>query len=144
MNLFDLVGENTQFKDVKFMSAKEKEEVLKDFKKLVAGGDMSNLTKRLYNHLHLHCGFIAHYDIHGFKHEYNAPSDFVRFLEWLLEDRCHNDYRDINDEMKALAKAALPTARKVSFHQNRKTELDVLFTLAQKHNYKLIKEDTVC
>ena len=45
------------FKDVKFMSAKEK--VVEDFRRFLKSNfDRKYFTKRLYEHLHLHCSFI--------------------------------------------------------------------------------------
>lgn len=44
--------------------------------------DISKLNKRGYNFLYLANGFIAHYDIHGFRHEYkygvNLKDDILR------------------------------------------------------------------
>ena len=35
------------------------------------------MTKELYDFLNLYCGFIAHYNIHGFRQAYAAPRDFT-------------------------------------------------------------------
>ena len=35
------------------------------------------MNKELYDFLTLNCGFIAHYDINGFKATYRAPRDFA-------------------------------------------------------------------
>ena len=49
----------SRFKDVKFMSAKEKERVVEDFRRFLKNNfDRKYFTKRLYEHLHLHCSFI--------------------------------------------------------------------------------------
>lgn len=44
--------------------------VAKDFERLLKTGDIAKLTPRLYHHLVQYFGFIAHYDIHGFRSEY--------------------------------------------------------------------------
>jgi hypothetical protein len=57
----------TRFNDVPFMSALDKEKVLKAFKRFVKSGfAWTSFSKALYEHLYLHCGFIAHYDRNGF------------------------------------------------------------------------------
>ena len=94
-------------RDVEFMSGYEKNLILKQFKTFVKNGfQKRHFTKKLYNHLHLHCGFIAHYNIHGFYEEYfDRQEDTIRFIQhftspsgwdhWLHCD----DYSDINGEM---------------------------------------------
>lgn len=89
------------------MSGYDKNVLLKQFKTFVNKGfQKKNFTKKLYNHLHLHCGFIAHYDIHGFYATYFEDGagkiNFIKhFLQptgwdhWLTCD----DYADINGEM---------------------------------------------
>lgn len=44
-------------------------------------GDISKLTKVAYNHIIQHMSFIAHYDVNGFRAEYESP---VRFAQMLL------------------------------------------------------------
>ncbi|MCX5653763.1 MAG: hypothetical protein NTY65_03820, partial [Planctomycetota bacterium] len=59
------------FTDAEFMTAGQKGLVLKDWERFLRHGlRQSHFTRRLYQHLHLHCGFIAHYNIHGFYAEY--------------------------------------------------------------------------
>jgi len=38
------------------------------------------MQKELYEFLHLHCGFIAHYNMDGFKAAYKAPKDFEKIF----------------------------------------------------------------
>ena len=59
------------FTDVQFMTAKEKGMVLKNWETFLKHGlKKQHFTKRLYEHLHLHCGFIAHYSRDGFYSTY--------------------------------------------------------------------------
>ncbi len=51
--------------------------VIKNFKQVVENKDIGRMSKELYEFLHLHCGFIAHYDINGFKATYKSPRDFA-------------------------------------------------------------------
>lgn len=73
-----------KFHDTEFMTAEEKRLVLRDWRAFIAG-DFKRLafTKRLYSHLILHCGFIAHYDQDGFyAHYFEAGTDRLqRFLD---------------------------------------------------------------
>jgi hypothetical protein len=40
-------------------------------------GDSEKITTPLYRFLTLKCGFIAHYDLHGFRHVYRDPADLI-------------------------------------------------------------------
>jgi hypothetical protein len=63
------------------MSAAEKEKVLKAFKRFVKSGfAWTSFSKALYEHLYLHCGFIAHYNRDGFW-DYHFHN-FSRRNEW--------------------------------------------------------------
>jgi hypothetical protein len=62
--------------DTKFMSAKEKDQVLRAWQRFLKGGcKFSQFTKALYSHLTQHCSFIAHYNRNGFWYDYfyNEP-----------------------------------------------------------------------
>lgn len=93
------------FQDVEFMTARKKQLVLKNWKTFLKHGlRKEHFTKRLYQHLHLHCGFIAHYNIHGFYSTYfEAGQDTERFFEQF----CSNvngiygagDYNDLDTAM---------------------------------------------
>jgi len=101
-------------KSTKFMSAEEKEKVLKDWQRFIENDfDKAKFTKRLYNHLIQHCSFIAHYNQGGFYGTYfEDPEGTMKFIKqfdreqgcvsieygmtyWLNND----DYRDINTAM---------------------------------------------
>ena len=105
------------FKDVKFMSAKEKELVLRSWKMFIQHGmQEKHFTKRLYHHLIQHASFIAHYDKRGFYGFYfgfgneEKTREFLRqfnrgfggksveygVYSYWLDDR---DYADINNAM---------------------------------------------
>ena len=51
--------------------------VVRNFRKVIEARDISLMNKDLYQFLNLYCGFIAHYDINGFKANYSAPKDFA-------------------------------------------------------------------
>jgi len=59
------------FTDAHFLSADEKKSILKRWTSFVKNGFPENLfTDSVYTHLHLHCGYIAHYNRAGFYGEY--------------------------------------------------------------------------
>lgn len=94
-----------QFHDTAFMAASEKHKVVNDWKTFLKFGlKRKHFTKRLYMHLHLHSGFIAHYNLYGFYSTYfESGQDTQGFFETL----CSNinglygagDYNDINMAM---------------------------------------------
>ena len=51
--------------------------VTRNFRKVIESRDMSFMNKELYQFLNLYCGFIAHYNIHGFRETYASPRDFA-------------------------------------------------------------------
>lgn len=99
------------FKSTKFLSAEEKEAVLKDWRNFIKYGfKREYFTKRLYDHLHLHCSFIAHFNINGFYDSYfENPENTLKFLSQFDNDYgyrsieygtsywfTHEDYHDLN------------------------------------------------
>ena len=105
----------SRFKDVEFMSAKDKELVLKQWLTFLKYGcRYEHFTRRLYDHLTLHCSFIAHFDRRGFYNTYFTSVDGRRkfFSQFdLLHGggvsveyggvmwRKEGDYADINTAM---------------------------------------------
>lgn len=118
------------FKDSEFMSAKDKKLVLNDWDRFLQalvtdaekvyvdkyGNELPKpfrkFTKRLYEHLHLHCSFIAHYDRLGFYNTYFIDfSDTVGFIrQFDIDFDCFSveygknywirgDYEDLNTAM---------------------------------------------
>ena len=51
--------------------------VVNNFRRVIEARNMSLMNKELYQFLNLYCGFIAHYNIHGFRETYAAPRDFA-------------------------------------------------------------------
>lgn len=76
------------FADAQFMTAKEKGLVVRNWKTFLKHGlKKEHFTKRLYQHLHLHCGFIVHYNIHGFYSTYfEAGQDTEEFFKTLCSN----------------------------------------------------------
>lgn len=102
------------FKPTEFMSDKQKEAALREWQRFIDSGfNRKYFTGRLYDHLHLHCSFIAHFNIQGFYSSYfENPENTLKFLKqfdrdydcksveygtnyWLTSE----DYHDLNSEM---------------------------------------------
>lgn len=78
----------TQFADSKFLSGQSKEKIMKAWIRFLKSGfSYHNFTNDLYNHLHLHCGFIAHFNRRGFFETYfEDPESTIKFLRQFDED----------------------------------------------------------
>jgi hypothetical protein len=55
----------------------ERLSVVQNFKKVIECKDIGHMKRELYEFFNLHCGFIAHYDINGFRATYSRPEDFA-------------------------------------------------------------------
>ena len=135
-------------KDVQFLTAKEKEMVLKQWVTFVKNDfDEAKFTKRLYDHLIQHCSFIAHYNKEGFYSTYfKNPEDTIHFLSQFDKDLSNEsidcggtywltspEYNDIN---QAMCDAIEPY--KVGIYQSRlieekRRDLSLATSLLKKH-----------
>ncbi len=69
--------------------------VIRNFQQVTENKDIDRMNKELYEFLNLYCGFIAHYDINGFKATYRSPRDFAEvFIRHF--DRQHRYYSGIH------------------------------------------------
>jgi len=62
----------------------EKLHVVRNFRGVIEAKDVSLISSELYQFLTLHCGFIAHFNISGFKAAYSRPKDFAGSLSGIL------------------------------------------------------------
>jgi hypothetical protein len=68
--------------------------VIKNFQEVIETKDIGRMRRELYEFLILHCGFIAHYNINGFKATYRSPQDFAGvFIRHF--DREHRYYNGV-------------------------------------------------
>ena len=51
--------------------------VVRNFRQIIESRDISLMNKEVYQFLNLYCGFIAHYNINGFKATYSRPESFA-------------------------------------------------------------------
>jgi len=67
--------------DGQFLSAGDKQKILEQWETFVKSGfQPGKFTRAIYEHLHLHCGYIAHYDRSGFYYTY-WNDEVIRFSE---------------------------------------------------------------
>jgi len=138
------------------MSAAEKRKVLKHWETFLASGcAKEKFTKSLYNHLIMHCMFIAHYDINGFYYTYfESGDDTVHFLSqfddskgmpmsveygmasWLTND----EFYDINIEMVRVAAKYIPVLTKRANARQKSHDIDLAKMLLAKHGLSLPEE----
>lgn len=148
----DLLSEaKVKMQDTKFMSAQEKEKVLRQWKLFLKSGlSKDKFAKSLYNHLIMHCSFIAHYDIHGFYSTYfEEGEDTVNFLSQ-FDDRngipmsveygmiywyTDPDYNDINSAMCWVASKYIPTL--IAKARDSQREKDILRAKALLAKHRL-------
>jgi len=68
---FKIKAKSISFKSVDYMTDLDKKKIYINFVKFLNNHFKRTLFKKnLYEHFHLHCGFIAHYNINGFYGEY--------------------------------------------------------------------------
>ena len=146
--------------DAKFMSATEKEMVLKQWTTFVKNGfKFDHFTDRLYNHLIQHCSFIAHYNRLGFYGTYfENPEDTMRFLKQFDKDfsRASVEYgwalwvndREYEDINKAMCEAIEPY-KKGAYEKclltGKERDLACATSLFQKHGIRMevAKENSI-
>ncbi len=134
----------SDFETVQFLTAVQKFKAYKKFKSVIKKRDINLMDKNLYQHLNLHCGYIAHYDINGFRATYEDPHDFLRFCNYFIKHNSKNamwgvmaEYRDINYAMSEIVEQHIDGIRQeVEGYQN-KQELDLLHRLAEKHGFRI-------
>jgi hypothetical protein len=140
--------------DEKFMSGAEKQLVLKAWVTFLKHGCRSeHFTERLYDHLSLHCSFIAHFDRHGFYEFYfSHPSERTyRFLDqfdpckpgiaaelgamyWLM-DRATGS--DLNHAMREVAGTYIAKLRYQFSETEKHSDLALASVLAAKYGKRL-------
>jgi hypothetical protein len=132
-------------KDAKFMTAKEKEAVLRQWTKFVKNGfKWNDFTDSLYKHLSLHCSFIAHYNRAGFYAVYfKRPETTAKFISQFDKDRgCRSveysgyswiRYPEFNDLNSAMCDAIEPYKRAIYLVCESRERKNDLKSLLQKH-----------
>ena len=135
------------FRDAQFMTAREKELVLKAWVRFLRNGlRFGGFSRSLYQHLHLHCQFIAHYNRAGFYQTYfEQGEDTVRFLsQFDQRGECRSveygmtfwrdgDYGDLAQAMIQEAAPYLPNLIVQAQAREREADLGEAKRLLAKH-----------
>jgi hypothetical protein len=66
---------------MKLLTPRQISLIVNSISRVIHTGDIDNLTKSAYNYLNLCSGFIAHYNLHGFRHHYENVDDLVYDLQ---------------------------------------------------------------
>ncbi len=141
-----------RFRDAGFLSAREKELVLKAWVRFLKHGvRYEDFSRRLYEHLHLHCKFIAHYDRAGFYATYfSNGEDTVRFLsQFDKRGECRSveyggsswregDYADLAQAMVEESSAYIPRLVEQAQARQREADLAEAQKLLAKHGRELL------
>ena len=102
------------FKDEKFLSKSQKETILKNWCRFIKSGfKKGNFTRAIYEHLHLHCGFIAHFDRNGFFNTYFVePQDTIAFME-IFERNCPGSWKHFKNDLTSVMMQELEKNKKL-------------------------------
>lgn len=141
--------------DSKYMTAIEKEKVLKAWERFLKSGlAQDKFTKDLYTHLMQHCSFIAHYDRAGFYATYFAdgngkvqflrqfdqrglqPGDFPPSIEYGMS-WCYGDYEDINKAMVEVATAYIPVLLERARAEQKDSDVARASALLKRHGMEI-------
>jgi len=140
------------FKDTKFMSAEDKEILLKQWERFIKNGmRQEHFTDRIYKHLTLHCSFIAHYSRRGFYSVYfENPENTIRFLEQFNPKGGHKsveygadwwytdpDYHDINEAMCQVVGKYIDKYRKAKKEEAKLRDILQAKRLLERHGIPL-------
>lgn len=144
-------GARVSMKDTQFMTADEKQKVLRQWASFLKSGAKEGFTEPLYHHLIMHCSFIAHYDRRGFYATYfSEPEDTIHFLSqfdnrngipksveyhstgWYTDP----DYHDVNAEMCRIASMYIPGLVKRLETEQENKDVQRAKLLLAKHGLK--------
>ena len=121
------------FTDEPYMTIRDKELTYKQWVRFLKNElQEKDFGKRLYEHLHLHCGFIACRNKEGFYRTYfSRPNNVKAFFEFLWEPNKLPYARDLTDAMyKAYMKQKLRIERGLDDENTR--SLNVLITEVER------------
>ena len=140
-----------QFRDSEFLGADDKRKVLKAWVRFLKGGlCFAYFTKRLYEHLHLHCSFIAHYSRLGFYQAYFERGETIaqflsqfdrrgdcRSVEYGGAGWMQGTYADINRAMVEEGAGYIPALVEKAQAAQRDSDVAAATQLLAKHGIHL-------
>jgi hypothetical protein len=96
------------------ITPRQKSLIISSFKRVFSTGDIAYLTSTAYKYIHLASGFIAHYDLYGFRANYYDVSllrkDIIdnaqnnRWNNFTPADKDYDYYMSRADVYKSLVK----------------------------------------
>src|SRR5258708_36759746 len=138
------------FHDTEFMSACGKELVRKAWVRFLKHGLRSeDFSRRLYDYLHLHCGFIAHYNRRGFYDEYFESGETTACFLSQFDKRgecrsvesgiwlSNGEYEDLAKAMIEEGAAYIPDLMEKAQVKEREADLAEARRLVAKHGLEL-------
>jgi len=138
------------FRDVEYMSAREKVLVLKAWVRFLKNGlRWEDFADRLYKHLINHCGFIAHYSRAGYYATYFENGEETKRLLSQFDKRgeCRSVeyggswfdglYEDLRKAMVEEASGYIPALMEQAAGKAKETDLAEAQRLAAKHGFKI-------
>ncbi len=141
-------------KDSRFMTGEQKKKVLRQWDGFIESGfSLSLFTDAIYQHLNLHCGFIAHYNRTGFYSTYwngdfisfvrhagmilrPVPAVFVNWERFLVSFQCWDEWAGMGTSMLHTLKSHL-----VSTLRELENEATYAFRHDLDHLYPLHLEE---
>lgn len=124
------------------------ERLLKGFTKIIDERNLESMNKQLYTFFTLYCDFIAHYNIHGFKHEYEGRR-FVLFLKQFTNPPFYLGI-NLDDEKKRCINSMIAYAKKyeadILFEMKNRLEnekIQRLRTLANELGYDIVTKGSI-
>ncbi|PGT83258.1 hypothetical protein [Bacillus sp. AFS040349] len=122
----------------------KKEDMIRQFKRVIDDRSLDSMKNKLYEFFHLNCGFIAHYNIVGFKHEYSGHS-FLRFLDQFTTPPYYLSYRDECGEIiREMCKYAKECEKQIRYEFENRTvnqKVNRLRMLAEELGYDIVPKD---
>ena len=135
------------FADSEFMTAKDKQAVQRNFTACLEQRSLEKMDKRAYNFYNLYCGFIAHYDIHGFRTEY-AGLAFLNFLEPFAKPGLmygpHLNHPEVGDlcwTLHRLARDEFANVEREMVNRLHNAKVQRLRALADELGYRIVPKD---
>jgi len=140
-------------RNARFMTAEEKELTLRQWRTFIRYGmQYKHFSKRIYQHLTLHCEFIAHFSRSGFYSVYfgGNPEKTIRFLRQFDPQGDHKsveygstlwwtdpEYQDLNTAMSQVVGENLEKVVKQLQEKVRERDITRAKALLAKHGVNL-------
>ncbi|MCL6444206.1 MAG: hypothetical protein K6T83_12250 [Alicyclobacillus sp.] len=129
----------SMFTDDEHQSAGEKMKVLNNFKRILADRSLDKMNRVAYQHFHLRCGDIAHYNINGYR-AYYSGSKFLEFLDLFVHPRWIEP-SDINKVLIELARAEYPKIVQEFAREEHNRKVAAIQALATELGYRIVPKD---